>query len=656
MSDSGLGWESLLDFDGLDYGELKAALFTTYDQADDRLLAEHLLPVLLKIDRDPHAEGGDKQYYLLELDKKLQNLHGRLTIVSSTVKDEPGEAEEFDDLSYRWLWRSIRCLAVGCNGRAVQHAKLWMLHWGSRNEDENEYLELVISSANLTRQAFKGQIQAAWRVCIALQPKSLQSRLSQWGLLPEFLREMAKSSGDEVSLDRYIELLGRAECPDVTFLASVPGSYTTQQLRKTPWGSAGLKLIAPAGTGSVKASVLAPFVGIWKSDELGSWCEEFGGRPNQLSLIWIDRDHPWARSNRWILPSASLRALESSKATILKLHLTTDDQGDSDQFHDKHRCSDPRWNHSKLYQLKRGNSRRLLLTSANFSPSAWGRWKGNLLSIENFELGVSVGQVNWPFDSLEAFDELADVAAVDELPKRGGAGLWGQASWDGRRVSIEIRSPINIDLQGVLRSRSRNFQIDKWQSLGKGQWKAVVSWIDQRSPPETLQVVSGDQKIRIPIFDARDPGQRNAFIPPEVDEEFAESLRDALLLEEYGGPAADEVDPTPLRPNGVEEIDPDKDLSKQSRVEDADYSLSVFTKARRYQEIVDNWSRKIQFHWNIDALGYESENLLLDGKLLKEAFGRQALRDSQDDVCHSVGGRLAAEELDILLRHFQRQS
>lgn len=657
MSEVGLGWESLLDFDGLNHGELKAALFTTYDQADDRFLAEHLLPVLLKIDRNPQAEGKGKQYFLLELDKKLKNLHGRLAIVSSTVKDEPGESEDPEDLSYRWLWRSIIWRTVGRNGRnerAVQHAKLWMLHWGSRNEDESECLEIVISSANLTRQAFKGQIQAAWRICIPLQPKSSKTRLGQWGLLPEFLREMAKSSA--LSLDRYIDLLGRAECPDVTFVASVPGSYTIQQLRKTPWGLAGLKRIAPPGTGSIKTTVLAPYVGIWGPKDLSGWCNAYGGRPNQLNLIWIDRDHPWARSSRWILPSASLQVLQSSYATFLRLRLVSDDQGNSDPFHDKHRCSDPRWNHAKLYLLRRGKARRLLLTSANFSPSAWGRWKGNSLAIENFELGVSVNQVDWPFDSLDAFDDISDIASVDELPKRGGIGLWGQASWDGRRVSVEIRSPASVEPHGVIGGRSHNLQIDKWKSLANGQWTALVPWIDQQRPPETLHLASGDQKIRIPIFDARSQGQRDVFIPPEVDEEFAEALRDALLLEEYGGPVADDVDPPLPSPTGEEEIDPEKDPPRQASVDDADYSLRVFTMARKYQEIVDNWARKTRFHWNIDALGYESENLLLDGKSLKEAFGRQALRDSQEDVCHSIGGRLAAEELDILLRHFQRQS
>src|ERR1017187_4271169 len=46
MSSSEFNWESLLCTD-TEGRSLKAGLFTTYDRADGRLLAEHLLPVLL---------------------------------------------------------------------------------------------------------------------------------------------------------------------------------------------------------------------------------------------------------------------------------------------------------------------------------------------------------------------------------------------------------------------------------------------------------------------------------------------------------------------------------------------------------------------------------------------------------------------------------
>ena len=49
MSNVEFGWQSLLHTDTPPACSLQAALFTTYDRADERLLAEHLLPLLLRI-------------------------------------------------------------------------------------------------------------------------------------------------------------------------------------------------------------------------------------------------------------------------------------------------------------------------------------------------------------------------------------------------------------------------------------------------------------------------------------------------------------------------------------------------------------------------------------------------------------------------------
>ena len=56
MSSDEFEWESLLHTDAPSGCSLKAALFTTYDRADERLLAEHLLPLLLKLSREPDGE------------------------------------------------------------------------------------------------------------------------------------------------------------------------------------------------------------------------------------------------------------------------------------------------------------------------------------------------------------------------------------------------------------------------------------------------------------------------------------------------------------------------------------------------------------------------------------------------------------------------
>ena len=305
MSSDAFEWESLLHTDAPQKCSLKAALFTTYDRADERLLAEHLLPLLLKLSREPDGEGAERQYFLLELDSRLKQLHDHLVVVSSTAREEPGDAEEGESGTYGWIWRSIRPLTVGSHGKAVQHAKLWLLHWGAADEDGVEYLELVVSSANLTRAAFKGQMQAAWRACIELRPQRSKARLDGWGVLPDFLRELAASAGDDERLTPFVELLARADCPEgVTFVASVPGTHSRQVLRRTPWGAAGLRKITPSGRGAVSVAILSPFVGSWSADALSRWCARFEGSTGS-PRTGLDRQEPSVGACREVATAGS---------------------------------------------------------------------------------------------------------------------------------------------------------------------------------------------------------------------------------------------------------------------------------------------------------------------------------------------------------------
>ena len=92
----------------------------------------------------------------------------------------------------------------------MQHSKLWLLHWGAPDEGGAECLEIVVSSTNLTGAAFKGQLQAAWRGCFELSRQRSTPRLGRWGVLPDFLRELARSAGDDARLSPFVELLARA--------------------------------------------------------------------------------------------------------------------------------------------------------------------------------------------------------------------------------------------------------------------------------------------------------------------------------------------------------------------------------------------------------------------------------------------------------------
>ena len=646
MSSSGkLGWESLLHSDAPAGCALHAALFTTYDRADERLLVENLLPMLLKLDHEPTEEGAERSYFLIELDERLKILHDRIVVVSSNLLEEAsGEEPSGRGGMYGWIWRSIRHLTVGRHNKAVQHSKLWLLHWA---KDGDEYLEIVVSSANLTSSAFKQQIQAVWRVCIELQPKSSQTRLSNWGVLPHFMRELATSAGDDSRLDRFIELLARAECPQgIAFVASVPGKHTRQELRRKPWGAAGLRGIIPAGRGVVSASVLSPFVGSWGKDALHCWCAYFEGSPDRLSLVWIDKNHPWERY--WLLPPTSLGALLEAGTTLLQLRYEPNDNRQTDRFHNEHRTTDDRWSHAKVYAFKRGNSRRLLLTSANCSKAAWGdEGRNGELSIENFELGVCVDKVEWPFEDLTELD--GNNAATSELTMIRSSPLisWERATWDGEWIVVECKC--DGDLTGqILGNKETLIKIDKWENVD-GLRTVRLPWVDANRQPSSVLLSCESEVLNVAVFDERKLEERENSSPPEVDEAVVQAMRDELLFERYDGRVvADDEPQTDFSGDEAQTVDAEWEENVEGQTGRPDsYAVDTFVSARLHLQVVDYWAKLVKGAGQKFVL----EVLQRDGGLLMEAFKRQAERNGKD----AMGARLAAEELALRLKHFPKE-
>lgn len=673
MSSGEFGWESLLESDAPSGCMLNAALLTTYNRADERLLVEHLLPVLLKVSREPGGEGAERQYFLLELDRRLKQLHDRVVVIASTAREEPEEPEERENDAYPWIWRSIRYLTVGRQHNAVQHAKLWLFHWAAADEDGAEYLEIVVSSANLTRAAFRGQLQGAWRACVELRSQPSKERCARWGLLPHFLRELAASSGNVGCLEDFIELLSRADCPEgVEFVASVPGIHTKQVLRRTPWGAAGLGIIAPGGQGAVRTAILSPYIGSWNADELSRWCNWFDGAPSRLELTWIDKDHPWARASHWVLPETTLKSLVDSGAALLHLRSDPVDAKETDLFHEEHRPSDVRWSHAKLYSFRRGPSRRLLVTSANFSTAAWGvETNDGDLIIENFELGVCVTQGSWPFHDLEPFESNKDVATVSDMSCRGSALIsWAQAAWDGKILRVECRCQPNRTLTGSVNGDGKWTLIGNW--VVNGHWSARISWENCKHPPSVVQLTCETETVNVPIFDERPIKVREHTLPPEVDEDLAQAMHDELLFEQYGGLVADDNDDgkppeeppeggegTPVTQvvpagNPVEQaggVVPDDDDNQEGVVSRSDYGVPAFDLARSHLAVVDNWAEQVA-RAERNKLSFEIEILQRDGELLRDAFKRQAARDGKKGPELSIGADLAAEEIALRLKHF----
>ncbi len=668
MDRNEFGWETLLDTSVPKGCGLKAALFTTYDRPDECFLVEHLLPLLLNLTPEL-GEGAERHRFLLELDRRLKQLHDKLIVVSSMLRQEPGEDNERESGAYGWIWRSIRHHSVGKFGQAVQHAKLWILHWAGEddNGDGIEYVEIVVSSANLTRAAFKGQLQAAWRVRLKLCSPRKNKGLDEWGVLPDFLRELGKSAGtDNKDIEQFVDLLARAECPkDVKFVASVPGTHSPETLRRTPWGAAGLRRIRPAGGGTVRASILSPFIGSWDAKSIADWCARFEGSIDRLELVWIDKQHPWCE--RWILPEATLLSLTESKpkATLLQLRREREDPDESDRLHEEHRPEDSRWCHAKVYSFQRGRSRQLLVTSANFSPAAWGtKNSDNSLTITNFEFGVSIQQAKWPFDKddfeLERLKTSEAWTTPVEMSPQSVTILWAQATWDGKQVRVECRCQGTGELEAKLHHGDESTPITSWTRRAEDAVQsASILWSDSKQPPSSVQLNCDEDELRVPVFDGRSVSEIASTLPPEIDEETAQRVRDELLFEQYGGLVAEDDDVAPSEVVGVEQVigDTPPEISAEEDTQEGEvrrsdsYSVPVFDLARLYFKIVDCWSKTI----TCATTEFDPMVLEHDGRLLVEAFQRQAKRDAANGSANAIPAKLAEEELNIRLKLQKRK-
>ena len=653
-------WTSLLDSTAPSGCRLQAALFTSYQRPEERFLVEHLLPALFGLTHDARGEGRERERFFMELTRALETVRGHLGVITSMPRPT---SEVHGTRDYPWLWRYMQHHSVGRRGQAVQHAKLWLFLWGAQDDDKTEYLEIVISSANLSRAAFNGQIQAAWRCVLALEPTMSKTRLATWGVLPEFLRHLGEHAGSGEFVEQFVTLLGRSIAPaDVDFVASVPGQYTPRDLRSGPWGTAGLQATAPPGNGRVKIRVMAPYVGTWSQSDLARWCDRAGTSPDRLELVWIDRRHPWAGEGadgqqQWILPRKSREAFIASGVNWLRLEHPATDDAQATAFHTNHRAvGDRRWSHSKVYHLRRGTSQRLLVTSANFSTSAWGRpLSDGGLQIANFEIGALLHQADWPMaDDPGEFEDPGDAFALDPTPAAAvGSLTWVASVWDGKTLVAECR--FSGDPNGKVRAYAevggKTIELSEWQRAGE-IWRAKAALPAARGVPHTL-VLSLEGTVReIAIRDERPAKDIPSTEVPEVAPGRVEELRDEMFLEEYGAGYDDGED------------DVDGETTDEPLPEDApdtagphgdSYSIPAFEEARQMMTAVDGWAARMQAATSRPAQRAEVERLLRDGRELVLVLQRRAARFlAGGDGRRAIGPRLASEELEIHLRWFEK--
>jgi hypothetical protein len=555
---------------------------TSFERPDAGLLVEHLLPSLLGVSHALSQELHERTLFFGELGTALESLHGRLTVISS----RPLETQE--PSQYPWLWRYLSHFMVGAKARAVQHAKLWAYHWMA---DGEELIELHVSSTNLTASAFKAQVQAGWQVSLPLGQRASPSTRRTWGELVPFLRALGASAGDEAAarIERLVTLLGRAECPPgVTFVASIPGQKSAARQ---------LQQFDPA-----ELHVLTPTIGEWSDQSLSAWTADVGVNVSKVHLKWISQDHPWALSNGWCLSTEASLALT---AKGVQLHCLPNNA----RLTAKHPEGDNRWSHAKLYlfRSRKKKTPRLLITSANWSPSAWGA--GNQKP-RNFELGVVI-ETDWTdLERMsESFGEGTAPFCSEEMRRvpNDPTLQWAEASWDGKCIRLHARSSDSSTPIGAVIT----FSCGSEESFALRGSAAVRRWKDAARTPLTARFTHGAEALEVSVLDLRRPAEFAKTPLPEVDPAVATALREAFLLQRYGGPVVD-VDAIsgPGSARGLASI----------AAPPTDYMVQAWLEARAAFAVVDKWRATLEEAKSEPA---HLERVRLDGENLRVLYVRR---------------------------------
>ena len=619
---------------------LRDVLLTTYDPPDSGVLVEDLLPEWLGLERGFGDKATGNQYlFFSELDRALKRNKGKLNVFCSN--NGPGEEAR---QPYPWIFRYVRCFRVGKNAPAVQHAKLWLFHWADE-ETQEETLEIVISSCNLTRDGLRNQIQAGWKA-VAQVGRSSQARLQGWGILPDFLRELARASaGDSLRpIERWIKLLARAEPPaDVRFLASVPGRHHQSELRSTPWGMVGLQ---QAVTWSkARVDIIAPNVGDWDSDGIKKWANQIP-RCQGIGLVWPPKPEKACQLRGRSLSFATWGALKKAGVELLAWPAEYETTWRS-LLHPEHRESDGRWPHCKMYWFSHPNRRdtTLLVTSANFSKAAWGKWERSQLKkprlvIENFELGVAFAASENPLRRLKVMEGEPHLGP-GERTRLNPAICWADAMWNGRRLTIGIRLKVRIEprqihmtltLDGNREVELKRLRLRRSGKLHQGH----IRWTAREGIPASVELEFKSRKTRetlvIAVADTR-PVKASWETPcPEIPREFRDNLELRLVLEQYGGEPADETN-GPTGPGGGSKV----------QGKPADFRVEVIEEARQNWEVLDNWKTMLK-----EADGAAFRSILRDGRILRSHWKEKAA--GKGNGASALAAELAADECEFRIR------
>lgn len=624
-------WKPLNGAEQFGTGRLIAALLTTFDPPDPSVLIEDYLPRWLGLRSAYTEDGTERLRYFAELEEALRQRRGRIAIVSS-----PGAASPSAD---GWIWNYIRRFEVGAVETAVQHAKLWMFHRAAVEEGGPETLEIFVSSANLTRDGLRNQIQGAWRCVLPLYAGGSNSREKSWGCLPGFLSVLGGSVGmDGTEVTAYWrQCLRRCTCPDgVDFVASVPGVHkkATLDRRISAWGVAGLGGLWRGGA-SRRMAIMTPTIGRWTPDGFGQWANRAGVKPGSVSLGWIREGHPWSGS--WQLDRHSEEALTDAGVDWREMPGVLDGNAWRSPFSDEHLDNDHRWSHAKLYELGEGSSRRMLVTSANLSHAAWGKPHGNGgLAIRNFELGVAFpAQAGFCTRLPKMLHRRFALNEIDYEYEEEPPVAWIGALWDGKTLRITCRSKHALTARvtvSVARSTQAQQRTVAWK--GSKTVHGIIEWREssQKVPMHvSIRTETGVTRATA-VHDVRMIGDTR-MLCCEYDEDRLRDALDDVIEEQYGYQTVVDL-------GGTGKASGHRNGNGATG---GNYAVLAYVDARRRFRLVDNWWSAIQIADQRIKL-----HILGHGERIHARWMRTA--EAAPESPMRISARVAADELLLRIK------
>ena len=138
-----------------------------------------------------------------------------------------------------------------------------------------------------------------------------------------------------------------------------------------------------------------------------------------------------------------------------------------------------------------------------------------------------------------------------------------------------------------------------------------MPWKDPEHTPLTARFSQGTEMLAVDVLDLRPPTEFAETPLPEVDPAVAEALREAFLLQRYGGPV---VDPETISGLGGARRPPAVGAPA------ADYSVQAWLDARAAFHVVDQWRAALA-----EAAGDPVliERVRLDGEELHSLYARR---------------------------------